>query len=213
MDKNKAAATSRRAKVVAMATQTASPNEAKVAKAMLAKSPEGQLDVIATDILSIAQRTIEDEFAIGRLLTEAASILNPMARTKGADGKQSGSAFTDWFNQQGFPFSMKTAHRLRIAVEREGEVRALIAGKVGRDMGVNTAVALLTSPGKPSAEAIPVTDATPVDPAYAALRQAHQLIVDGAAFSTMHVDDLTKSAGLIKGLATAYNEAKAARSA
>jgi hypothetical protein len=106
-------------------------------------------------------------------------------------------------------------------------VRALIDGKVGRDMGVNTAVAQLLAGPKGKAdgsedddagELIPVTDAKPVDAAYAALRDATQAILgtEGAAknaFLTMHVDDLSKCAVFIKELAAAYNVARMKHSA
>lgn len=203
---------------VARAAQD-TPEEAANAKRLLETMEAPRLEVIASDIVSIANRTIEDEFAIGHLLNEAAGLLDPMARKRDANGKQSGSEFSDWFNAQGFPFSMKTARRLRIGAQREKEVRALIAEKTGRDMGVNTAVAQLLSPPKPSPEVESVKDATPVDPAYAALRQAYNVIArpteDGEQtanlFTTMHADDLAASAGFIQKLAGLYTEARNAR--
>lgn len=216
------ARTTKRQKLEAMANQTASPAEAEVAKnllANLAPTPEDRLVAIQQDILSSWSRGIEEEFRIGHLLREAAELLDPLARTKDASGKQAGAPFSDWFKAQDFPFSMKTGYRLRVAAEREPEVRKLIAEKTGRDMGVNTAVAqLLAGPkaqpeGVEAGELIPVTDATPAHPAYAALRTAHDLIVNKGGFGTMHVDDLAKSAGFIKDIAAAYNAAKAERSA
>lgn len=209
--------TTKRAKLKAMAEQTASPEEAKVAQTMLAKTaatPEQKLEVIHDDIMSSWSKGIEEEFRIGGLLRQAADLLDPTARTQGADGKVTGSPFGDWFRAQDFPFSMKTAQRLRVASEREPEVRALIAAKTGRDMGVNTAVALLLAPPrKGTGEALPITDATPADPAYDAIRTAHRLLVTEGGYANLHIDDLAKVAGFIKDLAAGYTEEKGRRAA
>lgn len=212
------APSTRRQKVRAMADQTASPEEAAVAKAMLAKTantPEERLEVIADEVRDEWGRGIDTQFRVGHLLIEAKAIM-PATQDFGA-----------WLDVQDFPFGRKTAGTLREAAGREPEVRAFIAdrnARSGQDIGPTWAVRLLNAGPKPVAdgtddddagELIPVTDATPSDPAYALLRDATQAIVGteeapGNAFLSMHVDDLAKCAGYIKDLATAYNAAKAA---
>jgi|GEM_PF-2798202 len=202
----------RREKVAAMAEQSASPEEAEVAQAMLATMKRPRLEAIHEDIMSSWNRGIEEEFRVGRLLSEAAALLDPTARSVGADGKVTGSPYGDWFRAKEFPFSMKTAQRLRIAADREPEVRALIEGKVGRDMGVNTAVAQLLAGPKPSTgEAEPITDTTPVHRAYDAMRLAHRLLVTEGGFEDMHVDDMVKVAGFITNIVEAYKAERGKR--
>lgn len=208
--------TTKRQKLQAMAEQTASPAEAEVAKAMLAKQ-EGSLDAIADDIRTEWGKGIEAQFAVGRKLAEAWAIF-----------KGDKVAYGRWCQEQAFPFHRNTGQVLRLAAEREPEVRAYLAevnDSEGsqRDIGVMSAMKELQygkrpPQGKYQAEVLPVEDATPADPAYAAIRAAAHAIVGTDeepknAFLTMHVDDLAKSAGFIKALATAYNEAKAQRSA
>lgn len=207
----------KRQKLQAMAEQTASPEEAAVAKAMLADTPEGRLDAIARDIKAEWGKGIETEFAIGHLLIEARSVM-PDNRDFGA-----------WLKAQDFPFKYATARDYMRAAEREPEVRAFLDGYqelTGRDLRLSSAIQKLEGRAgnpSPSAEAVPVTDATPADPHYAALRAAtygilgYEVDEDGNGsftkneFLNMHVDDLTASAGYIKALAEAYNAAKAAR--
>lgn len=171
-------------------------------------SPEDRLAGIADDIRAEWGRGNEAAFAIGRLLGEARNTF------------PSDIEYGRWVEAQQFPFSRQTAYRLRWASEHEPEVRAYIADPaVGHkaDLGVSTAVDRMTAkPKPPSAEVIPVTDATPADPAYASLRSAYRAIVGTDetptnAFLTMHVDDLAKCASFIMGLAEAYKAAKSAR--
>lgn len=216
--------TTKRQKLEAMAAQTASPEEALIAQTKLATLPVPRLEAIQQDIMSSWSKGIEEEFRIGNLLREAADILDPKARSKDASGKQAGAPFTDWFKAQDFPFSMKTAYRLRTAAEREPEVRALIAAKTGRDIGVNSAVAQLLAPPKPSRIEAALEATVPADPPFAKFRAGVYAVLgyavgeDGVgsftenAFLTMHIDDLAASAGFIKELAAAYNVAKQARS-
>lgn len=172
-----------------------------------------RLSEIAEDIMSAWTRGVEEEFRVGHLLVEAAAIMPPLARNKDARGKQTTGEFSHWFREQRFPFSMKTAYRLRQAAEREEEVRAFLAERPAgsRDMGVNTAITLMLAAPKPERERI-----EPADPAYAALRDARNRILGSEdeptnAFMQMHVDDLAASAKIIMALVAAYNEAKVAR--
>jgi hypothetical protein len=184
-----------------------SPEEHAIAVAMLAKTPEGNLDRIADDIMSAWSGGIEAEFRIGHLLAEAAELTDPLMRTVGPDGRVKGSPFGDWFRAQGFPFTIRTAHRLRTAAEREPEVRAYIAAHTGRDMGVNTAIARLSAPPKPIA--IDVGPTAPVDPAYRALRAAAEAVGgvgESNAFKHMHIDDFVSAKGLIQSIVDAYTE-------
>lgn len=200
--------TTKRQKLEAMANQTASPEEAKVAKSMLAKTPEGKLDRIADDIRTEWGKGINSQFTIGRLLSEARSQFEV-----GREDLQFGA----WVAAQKFPFSRQQAWRLRWAAENETEVRAFIEASAttstrGPDMGVSTAVEYMKrKPKPPAAEALPVTDTTPPDPAYVAMRTAHRLLVEENGFATLHVDDMTKVALFIKALAAAYNAEKGRR--
>lgn len=211
----------KRDKLRAMAAQTASPEEAAVAKAMLRKTantPEERLEVIAYDINVEWGKGIDAQFAVGRLLLEARTII------------ESDKLFGQWLDAQPFGFSRQTAGRLREAAEREPEVRAFIATRSersGKDIGVPEAIKLLNAGPKPVAdgsdgddagELIPVTDATPAHPGYAALRAAHQALLGSEesptnGFDDMHVDDMTKSAAYIMDIANAYKQAKAKREA
>jgi len=200
----------RRQKLEAMAAQSESPNEALVAQAKLAETGT-PLERIAAQIKAEWGKGIETQFAIGRLLIEAHQLM--------PDDREYGR----WFADQHFPFKKGTAFLLQRGAEREPEVRALMAARSQeneRDIGVPYAIQLLDAPKpKPQAEAIPVTDATPADPAYAAIRQAYNVIAQvqegeptGNGFLTMHVEDLVKSAQYIQKLAGLYAEAKNARS-
>ena len=192
--------TTKRQKLQAMADQTVSPEEAKVAKAMLAKAPN-RLGAIADDIRQQWGKGIEVEFSIGELLAEARTL-------HGGDDK----AFGAWFAAQEFQFAASTAYNLRIGYERKPEVMAFLAARQSsaRSMGVNTAVGLMTQKPKPKLS-IPTEETTPADPAYAALREAHRRIVVEGGFGTMHVDDLAQSAVFIKELVAAYQSEKEAR--
>jgi hypothetical protein len=187
------------------------PQEAANAAAILAtmEDTRPRLDIIADEVRAEWGKGIEAQFSIGRLLAEAYTLF---------DGNDKG--YGQWVAAQKFPFKGTVARLLRAGSEREDEVRQYLAHRTSdgqSDISVQTAVAYLSAgngkqvASRPNPEVEPVTDTTPVDPAYAALRQAHQLIVEGGAFSTMHVDDLAKCAAYIKALAGAYNEAKASR--
>lgn len=196
----------RKDKLAAMAAQTESPAEAAVAATKLANMPESTLEAIVRDINEEFGKGVESSFAIGRLLIKARDLLTQDI------------AFGKWFKEQDLPFGLRTAQRLRWAAENEKAVRALIGttSKSDREVGVVTAVQLLTAPAKH--KAADVGETAPVDPAYSALRNAFNVILapnmDGEpqsnAFLGMHVEDLAKSAGFIKALAKAYNEAKTA---
>lgn len=212
--------TTRRQKLEAMAAQKESPAEAKVAKRKLAKlpvTPEDRLASIAAEVRTEYDRSVDSQFAIGRLLAEARTLM------------PSDKEYSAWLKQEKFSFSYKTAYYLRLGAEREPEVRQYIEDRPegSRDIGVTSVVKYLLD-GKPAQPAVP-NDQLPepiatVDQSFAALRTARNLILGievgedgkdaatGNAFLNMHVDDLTASAGYIKALATAYNEAKAARS-
>lgn len=202
----------RRQKVAAMAEQSASPAEAEVAKAMLATMADDRprLEVLADDVRTEWGKGIDAQFAVGKSLSEAYSILN-----------NDKVAFGRWVAEQAFPFDQSTGYLLRIGYEREPEVRGFIAnhGLVHeRELSVTTATKRLIAGPKKShteltGEVEPVTDTTPVDPAYAALRTAHRLIVEEGGFVNMHVEDLVKCAGFIKDLAAEYTVAKSTRSA
>jgi hypothetical protein len=198
----------RRAKIAAIAkTADYNPEEAAVAQAMLEKSPEGTLERIATDIKVEWGKGIESQFAIGHMLSEAYNLLS------GGD-KQ---AFGRWFRAQNFQFDQPYAYRLRIAAERESDVRAYLAANAdhaqlhGRRPIESITTVIQQWAAKPKPPVADVGPTVPVDPAFAALREAHRLIVDGDAFLTMHIDDLHASAGFIKELVAAYQEAKARR--
>lgn len=204
-------------KLAIMASQTASPAEAEVAKNLLVARrataevapPDERLAGIAEDIKAEWGRGIEAQFAIGRLLMDARAMF---------PGKEQDKAFSRWLKAQEFPFGQTQAWRLRSAAEREPEVRAYLAahatrtGKPGPELGIAGAIVYMARDAKTERE----EKVDPVDPAYAALRTARNLILGNEdeptnAFVTMHLDDLAKSAGFIKELAAAYTEAKAAR--
>lgn len=204
-------------KLALMAIQNDSPAEAEVAKAMLAKrrdtsvalTYDERLVIIAEDIKAEWGKTIEAQFAVGRRLSEARALF---------EGPSQDKAFGRWMKAQGFPFGQSYAWRLRTAYEREPEVRKFIeahASSTGNEVGIGWALVQLNKKAEP--EALP-EKIDPVDPAYAALRTARNAILGPEdapvnAFLTMHVEDLVKSAGFIKELASAYQAAKAERSA
>jgi hypothetical protein len=135
--------------------------EGDVARDMLAKRKTD--DVVVVDMSThdtVAERIreefgkgIEAQFAIGRLLNEAAAFLaSDQYPANGEFGRRGDEAYSRWVAAQGFPFKRGTAHLLRTGQQREDEVRALIAGRVQeneRDIGVPYAVQLLTAPPTP----------------------------------------------------------------
>jgi hypothetical protein len=198
--------TTKREKLQAMAGQTVSPAEATVAKSLLAKTGT-PLERIAENIREEWGKGIDAQFAVGHRLIEARDMFPQDVE------------FGKWFKSEDFPFQLRTAHRLREAAAREPEVRALLSGQSAQtDRSVSGAVQLLNAgPKEDAGEIIPVTDETPMDRSYAALRDATYGIIGTDeepknTFLSMHVDDLAKCAGFIKALATAYNEAKSAYS-
>lgn len=214
----------KREKIEAIAnTADYNPAEAAVAADMLAKVAPDRLDEIAADIMSSWSRGVEEEFRIGHLLREAAAILPPEARVKDERGRQAKSPFGEWVRAQGFPFSMKTAYRLRVAADREDEVRALIGARApgSRDMGVNTAIALLLAAG---ATGVKRSESEARDnPGFLALRRGiHALLqweVDDAgvgrakanALKNLPHDQLLEIKALVEALAQAYREAMVER--
>lgn len=208
--------TSRRQRIAAIAaTAGYNPEEAAVAQSMLDNMPR-DLAAISTDIKAEYGKGIESQIAIGRLLAEAWSI-------HGGDKV----AYGRWCQTQDFPFHRNTGQLLRLAAERESEVRAYIAtandpkGSHRRDIGVQSAMKELLA-GKPrasQADVVPAALADPVDPAYNALRSAYNMLFgigqDGVAtvnaFASMHVEDLSRSGDMLKRILSAYNEARSAR--
>lgn len=204
----------RREKVAAMAAQSASPEEAKVAANLLATMEKPRLEAIADEVRSEWGKGIESQFAVGRLLQQAWDV-------HGGDKV----AYGRWCAEQNFPFHRNTGQVLRLAATREPEVRAYLAevnDSEGsqRDIGVLSAYKELLygprqSQAKSTGEVIPTTDTTPADPAYAALRAAHRAVFgeDGSlnAFKAMHVEDFAKSAEFLQTLANAWTSAKAWR--
>jgi hypothetical protein len=190
------------------AVEQDTPEEHAIAKAMLVVEEakigvvETRLGDIADDIRAEYGKGIESQFAIGRLLIEARD-LHP-----------SDKLFGQWFGRQSFPFGTSPAYYLRIGAEREDEVRALLASnETSSDWGVTSAVKFMTAKShvERTGEAEPITDTTPVDPAYDAIRTARRLLVDEGGFEAMHVDDMTKVALAVKDIVAAYNAEKTKR--
>jgi len=185
--------------------------EGAIAQAKLALLPD-DLDTLATKIREAWAAGVEKQLEVGRLLGEAYERLN-------RDKKKFGA----WQTRQNFGFSTTTAYYLRIGAEREEEVRGVIANRLmnkASEYSVVTIVAKVLLPAPRNPEVVPTTDTTPVDPAYAAIRDAYNrvlLVVDGEptgnAFQSMHVDDMAKAAGYLKALVEAYQEAKLERTA
>lgn len=207
--------TTKRQKLEAMANQTASPEEAKVAKAMLAKTQD-PLDRIADSIRAEYGKGIEAQFAIGRLLMKARDMLPGNVE------------FGKWVDAQQFPFSRQVAWRLRVGAEREPEVRAMLVDSDQKQRGgpertVSGMVQALIAGPQPVDRVAEAFPPVAVDQSLSLLRQAHHRILSvevgedgteqatGNTFLSMHVDDLVASAGYIKDLVNAYQTAKAAR--
>ncbi len=193
----------RREKVAAMANQSASPEEAKVAASKLATMEKPRLETIAEDIRAEWGKGIDAQFAIGHKLAEAWGLLN-----------QSKPLFGKWLDEQGFDFPQHVAYGLRVAAGRESEVRLLLANHAAglngkkQEITITTAVRKLNAeaagPKPGTGEVLPVTDTTPVHRAYDAMRTAHRLLVTESGFEDMHVDDMTKVAGFITDIVEAY---------
>ncbi len=196
----------RREKVAAMADQSASPEEAKVAQAKLATMQKPRLDVIADEVKAEFGKGLDAQFAIGRLLTEAWDLLNHDKKVYGR-----------WLAEQAIPLARSNIYYLRIGAEREPEVRAFITERLlvdEQELGVITATKRLLAPQQPkpgTGEVLPVTDTTPVHRAYDAMRTAHRLLVTESGFEDMHVDDMTKVAGFITDIVEAYKAERGKR--
>lgn len=199
----------KRRKLEAMANQTESPEEAEVARAMLAKSPDGQLETIASAIKDEWGKGIESQFVVGRLLADAAARFEAVG--SGSRGK--GHGYSGWLKEQDFPFAPSTGRKLRWVAEHEQDVRAFIAsrsGLSGKDIGPLWAANLMGQ--KPALPAADVGPTAPVDPVLKCARELHRLVVTSDnAFKSMHVDDLKSVAKYLSDLLAAYNEARAAR--
>lgn len=185
------------------------PEEAAIAKDLLIIE-EAKVGIVQTRLVGIAEdirlwfgKGIDAQFAIGRLLMEARDLFP-------ADQE-----FGRWLRAQELPFTYQTAWNLRMAASREPEVREYIALNAGReqprDIGVTVAFRELNAGPKANPEVIPVTDTTPQDPGYAAMRAARRILVEEDHFAAMHVDDMTKVAQAIKDIAAAYNAEKTKR--
>lgn len=206
---------SRRQRIAAIAaTADYNPAEAAVAQSILDGMPR-DLDAIAADIKAEVGRNIDSQFAIGRLLSEA------YATFDGDDNR-----YGAWYKAQEFPFGQYVAYRYRLGAERETEVRAYLSARAqsvtqGPEMGVVTAVRRLMEKPKPAPAKVGIPE--PADPAFTAFRAGAYAVLgwevgpdgNGArtrnAFLSMHVDDLAESAGLLKAIVDAYQEARAAR--
>lgn len=214
MDKNKAKATSKAVVPVVSGT--------------VIVPGEDRLVAIADEIRSEWGKGIEAQFAIGRLLMEA---WDQFGGDKVAYGR--------WSQEQNFPFHRNTGLNLRLAAEREPEVRAYLAEVNApeggqRDIGVNSAMKeLLYGPRPSQAKPAPtftmdeVSENHRTDSVFTRWQFATYNILgrnvsddDEATvtwadrpFEHLHVDDLVEAADLIKRLVTAYQTEKTARAA
>lgn len=199
------------------------PMEAATAKRMLEATPEGNLDRIAADIKAEWGKGIESQFAIGRKLMEARAEFDRPGKATGIGKESADALFGQWFRAQEFPFGRQTAWELRVAAEKEDEVRAFLTAvassdtrKREGDISIATAIKMMRSPATPVAIDPNAGDTSEVNQSYAALRKAYNFILDPDAegepqangFVGMHVEDLAKSAALIQGLANAYAVAR-----
>jgi hypothetical protein len=195
-----------------------SPEEAEIAARMLASTPEGTLDGIARRIKDEWGKGIDAQFAVGRLLMQAADQFPPAKRHMNTSDEKGGRAsggspFGDWFRSQDFAFSQATAWRLRSAAEREPEVRAFITSQSksnagGADIGVATAIEYMNRKPKTPEQAIAAHDAR-VTPVFAAFEKAATTMAEGMA--QLPTDELTATARLIQRLAAVYGEVRSAR--
>lgn len=160
-----------------------------------------RLVTIASTIRKEFGKGIDAQFAIGHLLREARAMF-PADRD-----------FGNWVREQSFPFTNQTAWNLRMAAEREPEVREYIDGlkAVGdRNIGVTTAFTELNRDKQPAdrVKAVqellgPEKDTT----AFVKFRNA------AAALDVTQLpdDELIELAGIVKTIAAEYNAEREAR--
>lgn len=186
--------------------------QAELAVAVTTKVNERQvakrLDAIATSINKEFGKGIDAQFAIGRLLLEARSLM------------PSDPAFGQWFDQQNFPFSRPTATRLRQAAEREDEVRAFIAerGESVREVSVSGALQALNvgaqEEGRVPREAQRRVKELLADvPAPVNGFLTWQAATEQLDLQTLTVEELGQFAALLKSLVDGYQAERARRTA
>lgn len=210
-------ATTRRERIAALAaTAEYNPEEAANAQAILDRMPR-DLDSIAADIKAEYGKGVESQFAIGRLLAEAWAMF-----------RGDKVAYGRWMQLQDFEFHRNTGQLLRLAAEREPEVRAYLAEANDpkgshRSIGVHSAIREMVA-GKPRATQarVEVGPPAPADPAFAAFRAGCYAVLGwtvgdngrGAptvnGFAAMHIDDLHESAVLLQYVVQAYETARKA---
>jgi hypothetical protein len=213
-----------RAKVKAIAETAAyNPEEAENAQRMLDATPEGELDLIAGRIRAAWGKGIEAQFEVGRELMQARAKFDEPGRATGIGKESADALFGQWFRAQEFPFGRQTAWELRVAAEREGEVRSFLAAVAQRDsskragdISIATAIKMMREPARPAA--IDVGETAVVDQNYAVIRAAYNKVLnptpEGEAqangFIGMHIDDLLKARDMLKALVEAWTAAKTA---
>lgn len=166
-----------------------------------------KLDAIAAAIRREFAGGIDAQFAIGHLLISARELL------------PSNQLFGKWFDEQGFPFQRRTAHRLREAAEREDEVREFLAvrsGQAGQDINLGYAMQLIDKPedDRHPPERVKAVQAllgaepeSDADRAFARFTAAAEAL----DVSQLTEDELIELAGIIRSLADAYNAEKERR--
>lgn len=168
-----------------------------------------RLNAIAAQVNKEFGKGIDAQFAIGRLLAEARSLI------------PSDKLFGQWLQEQNLPFSRPTATRYIAAVEREDEVRAFIADRTnltGRDIAVPTAVMYLTS-GEEQAGRVPKESQRRVkellqdvpEPVNGFL--VWQAATEKLDLQTLTTEELGQFAGLLKSLVEGYQAERARRTA
>lgn len=190
------------------------PSEAPVTALVVSDEPtaittakqEKRLATIASNIQKEFGKGIDAQFAIGRLLNEARTIL------------PSNQDFGRWFDSQEFTFSQPTAYRLQQAAEREEEVRAFIAssGKQGRDIGVTSAVKELTAGPKATQELKDVGKRVRdllADPTVSNGFEQFRAAADSIDLTQFSVEELGEFATLIQNLVAAYGVERKRRTA
>lgn len=185
------------------ATADYNPHEADNARRMLEAMPETRLEVISGDIKDEWGKGIEAQFAIGRLLSEARSLM---------PGVENDIAFGEWFKSQDFPFSQQQARRLRYGAEHEAEVRAFIAATTstrGPDMSVPTAVEYMKRRAKIVAQLAEGTYVEPTTSAYGAFEKAAKDLWD--AMPQLPNDELAGVAQLVGSLVDRYQTVRGSR--
>lgn len=170
-----------------------------------------RLGAIATSINREFGKGIDAQFAIGRLLIEARSLI------------PSDPEFGKWVAAQAFPFETRTANRLMAATEREEEVREFIAtrGSSVREPSVTGAYQALIAP--------PKDDDGPSSEEKAAGKRVRELLADVPApvngfltwqaateqldLTTLTVEELGQFGLLLKSLVEGYQAERKRRTA